>query len=203
MKIGIDIDGTINDFVHVLREFADIYQQKKGYPPKQRRHYNIDRDYGWTAQETTEFWQKYGDAMYAQTKPLPLAVETMQQWWGQKDEIHLITARDAMLEGLTKWWLQKWQIPYTALHMRKKKDAKLQVCQHLGIDYMLEDEPLTAFEIAEFIPVIMMNQYYNENYTFRNRMIIRVHNWFEIRGQIKNAEAHPSNLEVAKNGKDS
>lgn len=180
-RLGLDIDGCINNLGILLHEYASAFSEKHGIHKKSdMSDYLIERLFGWPENVTKEFWiSHYRQALNAAT-PLPGASQTISLLKRNGLEINLITARGEKYSEITNEWLNKHGVKFDKLIMTKEKVA---ACLENSIDLMVEDEPANCESIAQHIPVLCMSYKYNESLAGIDN-ITRVSNWAEIYNEI-------------------
>lgn len=176
-RLGLDIDGCINDFSDMIYRYASIFSEGHGINKEyDMSDYLIERHFGWSEYMNNEFWSKYYKLAMANTVPQPGAAQTISRLKGNNIEIYLITARIDKLREITINWLDRYNIQYDKLIMTAEK---AKVCLENSIDMMIEDEPENCTSIAKHIPVLCMEYKYNEGLNGMNN-ITRVSNWAEV-----------------------
>jgi uncharacterized HAD superfamily protein len=180
-RLGLDIDGCINNLGILLHEYASAFSKKHGINIKSdMSDYLIERHFGWPEHITKEFWiSHYKQALNAAT-PLPGAPQTISLLRRNGLEIYLITARKEKYSEITNHWLTKYGIKFDKLIMTNEKAA---ACVENSIDLMVEDEPANCESIAQHIPVLCMSYKYNESLAGINN-ITRISNWAEIYNEV-------------------
>ncbi|XOB41687.1 MAG: hypothetical protein ACKKMS_03150 [Candidatus Nealsonbacteria bacterium] len=81
-------------------------------------------------------------------------IKLLRKWKEKEDEIIIISSRPKKLEGLTKWWLKRYQIPYDYLFLVDKGDGfeqrKLEIIQKTGILLFVDDNPRIVSFLRKF-----------------------------------------------------
>lgn len=180
-RLGLDIDGCINNFSTLIYEYAAIFNERYGIDKKPDfSDYLIERYFGWSQYMNNEFWTLYYRQALSTTVPLPGAAETISLLKRNGVEIYLITARGEKYREITNDWLNKHNIKFDKLIMTKEKAAK---CLEYRIDLMVEDEPENCRSISMETPVLCMSYKYNECLEGMDN-ITRVSNWAEIYNEV-------------------
>jgi uncharacterized HAD superfamily protein len=180
-RLGLDIDGCINDFSEMIYRYASIFSESHGIDKDyDMSDYLIERHFGWSEYMNHEFWTKYYKQAMANTVPLPAAVQTISLLKRNNIEIYLITARKEKLREITINWLNRYNIQYDKLIMTREK---AQACVENRIDIMIEDEPGNCEAVAAHIPVLCMAYKYNEGLEGKGN-IMRVDNWAEVYNEV-------------------
>lgn len=148
MKIGIDIDGVILDFERTMRTYAELYDllilRKNGV--KDETQFDYLKRYDWTEEERQKFIDDY--LVYAtinSTPIVPLAKEMLELLKAEGHQIFFITARGLLKKETKMAVLQVFQrenIPTDNIYWGVKD--KVSKCKELGIDVMIEDNPITC-----------------------------------------------------------
>lgn len=183
MHIGVDLDNTILDATSAHLEY---YNKASGLSltAQDVNDFYLYRLYGWDRAESDVVYHKYGYDIHWNSSPLPMAVETLQQLF-KRHQISIITARPLLFRDVTIEWLKRHGIHY---HHIALVEDKLQECNHLKIDVLIDDGPHYAEEFAlANKPVILYEQPYN--LTVANDFIYRASNWIEVKKHIDYLEA--------------
>jgi uncharacterized HAD superfamily protein len=91
----VDIDGTVADVGHRLHHIQG---------PKRKN------------------WKKFFEAMH-RDEPIPEVIDRVREM-AATSEIVLVTGRPANYEGVTRQWLQRHEIPFDRLLMRRAGDHR-------------------------------------------------------------------------------
>lgn len=176
-RLGLDIDGCINDFSSLIYKYASVFSEDKGiYKEFDMSDYYLERFYGWSQYMSHEFWTRYYKLALEETVPLPGARETISELKSKGVKIYLITARKEKYREITVNWLKSHQIPFDKLIMSSEKAT---VCLENHIDIMVEDEPDNCKSISSSTRVLCMAYKYNEGLKALEN-IERVSDWTEI-----------------------
>ena len=180
-RVGLDIDGCINDFSNLIYKYATVFNEGHGINKSfDMSDYLIERYFGWTESMNNEFWAKFYKQALMSTFPLQGAVQTISLLKRNNIEIYIVTARNERYRELTVEWLRKHNIGFDKLIMSRQK---AEICIDNDIELMVEDESENCSAIAKYIPVICMSYKYNENLEGAKN-IKRVTNWPEIYNEI-------------------
>lgn len=176
-RLGLDIDGCINDFSSLIYKYASVFSEEKGIKKAyDMSDYYLERYFGWSEYINNEFWTKYYTLSLERTRPLPGARETIDELKRKGVKIYLITARKERYREITLNWLKHHQIPFDKLIMTSEK---ADACVENQIDLMVEDESENCKSISNKIKVLCMSYKYNEELeSVKN--IVRVSGWDEI-----------------------
>lgn len=192
MRIGIDIDGVLNNVGQFeLDHGAKFYVEKCGKHlenPNGKGSFNI---FAATDDEDIQFWQK---AIYDFVKypARDFASEVIKKLKNLGHEIYIVTARtsdlsycditpDKMKKIVVKW-LKKYKISYDKIVWTTKE--KVSFCKENHIDLMIDDSPKHINSLAKFCKVICFDAPYNRHCTGEN--ISRCYCWYDIYDKIIN-----------------
>ena len=169
-RIGVDIDGVLNNFNAWLCEFL---RNKYHLNPDEHTYQVLDK-LNWTKKQIEDFWEIFFSIVISTSKPEQDAVEVLNYL---KDfyEIHIITARDYNQAIRTEEWFNKYQIPYTQLHFNCGN--KVNTCKWLNVSAMIEDSPYNLIALREnHINTIKFSRPYNKDI----RMNFNANSWLDI-----------------------
>jgi uncharacterized HAD superfamily protein len=149
MKLGIDIDGVLADF---MGGFSALTEQEFGIKlPQPWQTYDWHKDNGVTPEQTNYLWEliKSGP-FYGTLMPLPGALDAIERLnkLSLKDhDIYFITSRNGTL---TKFWTEMWlkfhgmDMPTVLLTKDKGAAAKA-----LGLDVFVDDKPENNLDVID------------------------------------------------------
>lgn len=188
MKIGIDIDGVLNN----MHDFIIEYGTKLCNDIGKYKIENINGQWStdiflWSNEEAHELWDRYGEELYVKASAKEAAAEVIRKLKDNNNEIYIITARknnDEWLpnklrentEEVTIKWLKKNGIVYDKICFDSKDKAK--VCEELDIDIMIEDDPHNIDMLLNATKVFIFDTLYNRFDKYKD--VIRVYSWYEI-----------------------
>lgn len=206
MKIGIDIDGTLTDFSEFIVNNSQEYMWKKYSCKLKNLHgYDIDEVYnlkdeflrrGWSEPEVQqkvqtivrEYWNKYYLKYCFVLSLRKGAGKCIRELRKKGHEIIILSSRDRSCgRGIVNWLVRvstKIQLVKGGVHVNKilfftNDEAKKQFAHTRGIDYMVDDKPDIAYDLAtRGISVFLVDSNYNK--TVNGENIIRIHSWKEI-----------------------
>lgn len=189
MKIGIDIDDTINNAssfwiptvnkkFHLNLKEADI------------TNYFLENVITHVKpQQIIDFInsQIYLDEFHAQVQPAPFSLSVIKKLKQHCWSIYYISFRAGEIKAKTKDWLKKYGflkyssgLCHSELYHSQNQRSKFTVAQKLKLDYFVDDQKENILEIAQ-IPTItcfLLNKPWNQGKLPSN--IIRIKNWREI-----------------------
>ena len=192
MRIGVDIDGVLND----VAEWHFAYGSKfclehginRGFDPTK---YYMEDQFFLTAEENREFWRQYIFDLLIAISPRPFASEVIHRLRQDGHEIIILTARDnqylthqydGMSDFYVKMWLSKYNIEYDDIILGSSD--KREKCLMGKFDLMIEDKASNVEKISKIIPVFVFDAPYNQGFTSKN--VFRVYSWYQIYQEIIN-----------------
>lgn len=186
MKIGIDIDGVLNDVEewHLAygSKYCAIHNIKRDIHPDK---YLIKDQFELTDEEEQVFWNEYVFDLVVAIPPRYFASEVIHKLREMGNKIIILSGRNGMKlpkecqhqnNFYVEEWLKKHNIEYDDILIDSTN--KKQDCFDLGIDVMIEDKPSNVLAVSEDIPVLCFHTKYNRDLMGKN--IIRVYSWYEI-----------------------
>jgi uncharacterized HAD superfamily protein len=172
MVIAIDVDDVLADSASAANAwfnatYGTTHQLSDYITP---RYDSIWSKSGVSANEAFPEYLK--SAQFAALKPLPGCADTLREL-SQEHTLHVITSRhDDMLELTHSWIDEHFSGIFESITLTNHNwdpDAvqqltKLEVCQQLGAEVIVEDNPTFVSEIvAAGIPVIMREMPWNRD----------------------------------------
>lgn len=188
LKIGIDLDDTINDTRPVLLECATGFDKKvtKRKNTKYPSAYMPEYILGWDDCYAQSFWDEHRETI-AYKAPLKFkAREIINRLRVEGHEIYIITARSPKwydnLENNVKRFLINKEIPVDGIYVGVK--AKGELCKRLGIDILVDDLVDNCKNALEngVVPLLMDNAH---NRDLNSNGLIRVHSWQDIYDELQ------------------
>ena len=200
MKIGIDIDGVINNL--------QMFHLKCGTQFSQTHHLNCEtnprayelRDmFGWDESNYRKFQREYYKMFFLTSAYVrPFAKETIQHL-GKHHEIYIITARSPSLPlrlglndnisvyDISAEWLKNVGISYRQLICTAH--SKWDILAQYGIDIMIEDSPIFLGHAAshQHTKAICFDAPYNRAFPGA-ATISRIYDWHQTLDLISTTE---------------
>lgn len=190
MRIGIDIDGVLNDIAewHFAcgSKFCLENNINRGFNPS---GYYMEEQFYLTPDENNEFWRQYIFDLLIAIPPRPYASEVIHRLRKDGHKIIILSARDnqylinhyeGMIDFYVKSWLDKYNIEYDELIINSQN--KREKCLEGKFDIMIEDKPINIERIRKIIPVFVFDAPYNQGMNGSN--VIRVYSWYQIYQEI-------------------
>ena len=186
MRIGVDIDGVLNDIGqwHYSCGFKFCIDNhiQRGFHPHE---YMIEKQFELTDEENYKFWREYIFDLMVSIPTRPYAGNILKLLKEMGHEIVILTARDNRyltnqyantMNFYVEEWLHKNNIPYDEIIAGpgKKRDK----CLRHKLDIMIEDKASNVIEISEVIPVLCFDAPYNLSIQKDN--VYRVYSWYQI-----------------------
>lgn len=181
MKIGIDIDGVLTDISRFYLDYGAKYAFENNIDKiAEPNGYEIEEILDLGKDAHIEFWKKYDEFYTKKIYTREFAAEVIAKLKNDNHEIHLITARKIKEEAWTKDWLKENNIYYDVLTFAEEK---VDYCKNHNIDIMIEDNTNNILTISKLIPVICVDNRYNQDCEGDN--ITRCYSWYDIYSKIK------------------
>lgn len=175
MKIGIDIDGTITTPFY----FLDFYNKhfNTSIRPKDMKTYDHHKVFNVSSDDFLAFRKRYLNKIHRLALPRNKACTYVNRLFFEGHQLSIITARERLLENLSKEWLLEHNFEYSDIHHLGSYN-KVSTAIKLNLDIFIEDRLETAQDmIAWGIPTILFNTPYNQGYYHPS--LYRVDTWKE------------------------
>lgn len=170
MRIGVDIDNTINNFSVVAKKYLKEDYNKTFSPTD----YNLYS--GLKLPEIKKFEARHSDEFMNEVKPIAESSEILRQLLNEKNQIYIITARNYSFAEETLKWLRRYNFMYTDIYFNST--TKVDVCKWKEVDFMIDDNPNNLISLNKAgIPFIVFNQPYNQDIYGEK---LRSNNWNTI-----------------------
>ena len=188
MKIGLDVDGVILDYVRVIKTYGELYDfielNKNGLVKKDEPY--IRERYNWSEEERTNFINKYFLELSKQTNLIPGAKDVIEMLQKDQNEIIIISARGGMIKEMEDVAMDKFRqegLVFDKYYWRL--EDKLSVALSEKIDCMIDD---TYNVCKQMSSNGIRTIYFREKDMKRleqNEYLKEVSNWGEIYRYIK------------------
>lgn len=192
MKIGIDIDGVLNNMHDFIIEYGTKLCNELG----KYKIENINAQWSteiflWSNEVAHELWNKFGNELYVKSSTRKFASEVIKKLKDENNEIFIITARKnndewfppelrENTEEVTIKWLEENEIIYDKICFDSKDKAK--VCRELGIDIMIEDDPKNIDMLTETTNVLIFDTLYNRLDKYKE--VTRAYSWYDVYNKL-------------------
>ena len=195
MKIGIDIDDTIADAYGLMFDFAQEYDikylNKEGVIDTEKgiRGFYIGQIYGWTAEETTKFFEIYYKKALQMVKPKMFAAEIIEQLKKEGNQIIIISSRFnnssvTNINEITKKWMKKYGINYDKLYTEVKD--KVEIVKKENIDIYIDDDCDVCEKVSKLNKRVYLMNLESNRRAKENRKITRVYSWIQLKKYLNN-----------------
>jgi len=188
MKIGIDIDGVLNNMHDFIIDYGTKLCNDLGnYKVEEINAKWSTGIFLWSNDVAHELWNKYGKELYVKAPAKKFASEVIKKLKEYNNEIYIITARKKndewfpielreKTEEITIKWLEENEIIYDKICFDSKD--KVKICKELGIDIMIEDDPENIDVLIETTNVFIFDTPYNRLEKYKD--VKRVYSWYDI-----------------------
>lgn len=180
LTIGIDIDGTITEAYSWISDLNRVYGTK--LKNSDCIHYNIKElvpDLDWTYVDPDTGYTM--SELFLRSGVVRKNAYKVIHDMDKEFKLHILTARYSDCKqtmDATHYFLMGMGLGHIPLTYSKSKN-KVEECQLLKIDVMIEDNPHNAIAMAESgITVILLDCFYNRNVNHKN--IIRIKSWSSV-----------------------
>lgn len=180
MRIGIDIDGVITDISRFYLDYGAKYSFENHLSKITKPNgYEIEEILNLEEGAHKEFWRKYDKYYSKKIYTREFASEVIEKLKVEGNEIYLITARKPREDEWTRNWLKDNKIFYDKIIYTSEK---YEYCKENNIDIMIEDNVNNILAISKLIPVICVDNRYNQGLEGYN--ITRCYSWYDIYSKI-------------------
>ncbi len=203
MRIGVDIDEVLYPF---LRRFLIFYHARTGkeFEMEDFSSYKIWETLGNTKENTLQMFNELFNLDFFYTAHPIDGAQKAINLLSENNTLVAITARPQTIFNETSNWVRKYFgnsikeiICTNEFHFSSAK-KKADFCVEEGIEVLLEDNPLYAFECAERgIKIILFDKPWNHisiHSYLLHRNITRVRSWNDVLIFLK--ESHIQNPQV-------
>lgn len=163
MAVGVDIDGTVCDFVTAAVMVFNRTLDRSIAIDDAYARYALGDVYGLTPQEFNILFQAHEAEIYTSAPPFRRAQAMMCAWAAAGEQITYITTRPWAYHAMTRAWLRRWKFPSGDIfHVRSTAD-KGPLAQMIGVSTLVDDHP-EVFQSCLATPgvrVIVASQPYN------------------------------------------
>ena len=189
LNLCVDIDGTITMPYYWLKYANDYFGIE--LKPSDITEYDIDKVLNIPSEEYWKFYEEHGEKMHEKARARKGAKGNIVKL-AKYNNIHYVTARNKVMQEVTKNWLEKRKFPINSLHLLGSH-SKVVKAKELDCNIFIEDRYENAIEIAEAgFSVFLIDCFYNR-FTLPNR-VTRVKNWNEIYAKINSHESTRSGV---------
>lgn len=181
MRIGIDIDGVINNVDQLKLDYLYQFCVTRDKKIKNANGFLISRMTDLTPKEIEEFQEYYRPLLLRNAKARPFAAEIIDKLMFEGHQIILFTSEKGYGRDHTPiyQWLIKNDIHYHEISFTRRKQY---ACQDYKIDLMIDDNYTLFRKLPSNICCFCYETRYNRFYFQRN--VIHVHSWYDIYDKI-------------------
>jgi 5'(3')-deoxyribonucleotidase len=147
MKLGIDLDGCLYDFVQDYHDYLVEIEEVPEEDLAPATHWDFYQDYGYTVEDFMRHLTHGADTgrIFNRSGPTEGSVETLNELRSEGHTIHVITDRgrfgvSPMVD--TAQWLHDFKIPFDSLTYSKDKTL-------MRLDLMVEDAPMNLTALMD------------------------------------------------------
>lgn len=187
MKIGIDIDGVLNnlDEYHIIQGTKFCYENDLPFDLHIEK-YKLRNKFDWDKATERRFYEKNYFHFLTASAYLRLGANEVIQELYKKHNITIITARQSQdipsyvnktLKQITEQWLADNSISYNQLLFTESN--KSDVLRTEKIKLMIEDNPEYLKQVSD-IPVTFLCFDANYNRITLPANVHRIYSWYEI-----------------------
>lgn len=176
LKIGIDIDGVITDFVSTFIEVInEKYNIRFGH--EDVKEHDLYKVLGISEDEAKKL---IIETLDKDLQPQPYAIDELNKL-NREHDIFLITARPHNTRNITEQWLYKHGIKYKELiYLDEGKKHKLKEQSNLKLDVIIDDNLKDIINWIDKVQlIIILNHPWNKSLNIKNNFI-RAYNWIHI-----------------------
>lgn len=185
MRIGIDLDEVLCDFLKGLVEFHNyVYRTSLSFDDF--FSYEFWKVWGGDVESTKDkMFKFYETSFFDNLKPIKGAVEGVKKL-SENHELFVITARQEIIKDKTKVWLDKYfgdvfEDVFVVNHLARSgvSRSKGDVCDELSIDVMIDDSFVYALDcVRSYRFVLLFDNPWNAREVLPEG-IVRVKSWDE------------------------
>ncbi|MBI2451743.1 hypothetical protein HYV50_01535 [Candidatus Pacearchaeota archaeon] len=188
MKIGIDIDGVLADFITPFLAYYNVWHGT-GYSYTDITNYELWSVFGDNKEQINSKIEEYfNDADALAIRPINGSQEIIQELNERNGRSSIITSRPLIVKEKTLEWLfHNFQNAIGKVYFTEElngdyngKSRKSFICRKEGIEVMIEDLPTTAIDCSGTCrQVLLYDHPWNRNWKFPKN-VSRVKSWNEI-----------------------
>lgn len=143
LKIGIDVDGVIFDYMVTVRAYAELYDyelNKNGIIDKSAM--KVGKRYAWTKEELKIFADKYFVELSKSTSFNPLAIDILKRLTKEGYELYIISNRGLLHEAAITVIEERFvENGLKFKEMCWKVEDKTKILIEKNISVMIDDSP--------------------------------------------------------------
>ena len=188
VRIGIDVDGVILDYMNVVRAYAELYDycdlHKNGI--RDREALKVKQRYDWTPEELKHFADKYFVELTKVTPFNPLAIEIIKRLKDEGYELYIISNR-GLIHGeactVVKEMFEKSGLVFDGYFW--ETSDKTKVCLENDISIIIDDSPNVCEDAIKNGIVALYFREKNSKKLTEGLKLFDIDNWGEAYRCIK------------------
>lgn len=188
MKIGLDLDDVIVDFMNTFVSFYNIRYDPSFKYKDLTSFYLWEVGVGKNKEEAVKIVDEFHNSEYFNNMPFIPGAKRGIARLNDGNKLHIITSRPLRFMRKTEDFLKKhfskegFEL-YFSSGLHKQGETKAEICKRLGLDLFLEDCLDYAKGCREKnIPVLLFDKPWNQN---SNGEFNRVYSWSDALREIK------------------
>jgi len=188
VKIGIDVDGVILDYMNVVRAYAELYDycdlHKNGI--RDREALKVKQRYDWTPEELKYFADKYFVELTKITPYNPLAIEIITRLKDEGYELYVISNRGLIHQEagtIVKEMFEKSGLVFDKYFW--ETSDKTKVCLENGISIIIDDSPNVCEDAVKNGITALYFREKNSKKLLETSKLYDIDNWGEAYRRIK------------------
>lgn len=183
LKIGVDVDGVIFDYMVTVRASAELYDycelHKNGVINKEPL--KVGGRYDWTKEERQIFADRYFVELSKTTPFNPLAVEIINRLVDEGHELYIISNRGLIHEEaitVIEERFKKANLKFT--HLFWKIDDKTEILLDNNMNVIIDDAPEVCEEAVNNGLIALYFREKDSRKLEENNQLYEVDNWGQI-----------------------
>jgi len=189
IKIGIDVDGVILDYMNTVRAYAELYDycdlHKNGVVNKEAL--KVKQRYEWTSEEVKFFADKYFVELTKITPFNPLAIDILKRLKSEGYELCIISNRGLIHEEaitIVEDMFKKEELIFDKYFW--KTSDKMKVCLENDIKIIIDDSTDVCEEAIKNNVIALYFREKNSKKLDENEKLYDIDNWGQAYRHIKN-----------------
>lgn len=178
LRILLDLDGTVAQ--NAGRKLAAA---QFGVDLDAESGLSLPERLGLTTDQFWEWWHTHQEEIYERAEPLPGAAVVLRGLKQSGAYIAVVTARRDEARAVTTAWLERFGFPFDTMVF--SSDDKLAVAKALNLNVGFEDDPANALSLAEWMPMILVDNHKNRREDVAHPQVFRVQEWNEVPGVLR------------------
>lgn len=185
MRIGIDIDEVVVEYIRHFLKFCEINLERK-FVLEDISEFNLWRTLDISREEVVSIAKNFNEKNLFLELNFVEGFKDAINFLSKENELFFVTSRPIEIKEKTFKFFKEhfpesnFEIIFSDSCLKKESEkTKADICKELGIKILVEDRRKYALDCAENnIKVFLMDKPWNRNCEHEN--IIRVKNWKEI-----------------------